>query len=220
MKERSTPPAQALEEWNRRLGVSSDAPESADPVCVGCGKDMQEPGSMALEFPETAGFCKSCEDRSPFELQSLDSGAVCWSCPSHCPSVRKGREHYVGFDDCPCDFGRIWEVKEYMGFSTGRHPVQCKNCRNRHVKHPGVIEKMKIAHLSNLAQLNWERRMTAEHSRRLHDAGIDSIQIGNMDKIPQVLEISQAVLRDGPPMPQGKSYARFPKGWARDPGIT
>jgi len=222
MNKRSIPPAQALDEWSRRLGVSLDAPESTGLTCVGCGEEMPEFGSKVLEFPDIAGFCKSCEDRSPFELQPLDSGAVCWSCPSHCPSVRRGREHYVGFEDClyACDFGRVWEVKEYMGFSTGRHPVQCINCRDRHVRYPGVVEKMKIAHLSQLARLNWERRMCAEHLRRLRGSGIESMQSDTAGKISKVREVSRKVIKDGPSMPQGKSYARFPKGWAYDPGIT
>jgi hypothetical protein len=220
MKDRSTPPAQALDEWNRRLGVSLDASESTGLTCVGCGEEMPEFGSRVLEFPDIAGFCKGCEDRSPFELQSLDSGAVCWSCPSHCPSVRKGREHYVGFDDCSCDYGRAWEIKEYMGFSTGRHPVQCIVCRDRHVNHPGVAEKMKITHLSQLVRSNWERRMCAEHLRRLHDSGIKSMNSDTTGKVSRVREISREVIKEGPSMPQGKSYARFPKGWALDPGIT
>ena len=220
MNKRSTPPAQALTEWNRRLGVSLDASESTGLTCVGCGEEMPEFGSKVLEFPDIAGFCKGCEDRPPFELQALDSGGVCWSCPSHCPSVRKGREHYVGFEDCSCDYGREWEIKEYMGFSTGRHPMQCTTCRDRHVQYPGIAEKMKISHRSQLARANWERRMCAEHLRRLHASGIESMQSDTAGKISKVREVSRRVIKEGPSMPKGKSYARFPKGWAYDPGIT
>jgi len=79
---------------------------------------------------------------------------------------------------------------------------------------------MKVAHLSRLARLNWERRMGAEHLRRLQDSGIESIQSGLTDTLSRIKEISHRVIREGPSMPRGKSYARFPKGWALDPGIT
>ena len=220
MNERSTPPAQALTEWNRRLGVSEDVLESSGPSCGGCGKELPEPEGKISDLLERTRFCESCEVRAPFRLQTLESGCVRWSCPPYCPSVRRSREQYIGFDDCSCDFGRTWKVAEYMGFSTGRHPVQCVRCRNRHAQHPSVAEKMEIAHLSRLVRSNWERRMNAEHLRRLQDAGIDFSQPVPSGKFSQVREISRGVVRDGPPVPQGKSYARFPKGWARDPGIT
>jgi hypothetical protein len=62
--------------------------------------------------------------------------------------------------------------------------------------------------------------MSAEHWRRLQDSGIEFMQPGEIDKISRIREISQRVIREGPSMPRGKSYARFPKGWALDPGRT
>ena len=220
MTKRSTPPTKALSEWNRRLGVSEDAPESTGPCCRGCGKGLPDPEGNLSGLMERSRFCESCEVRAPFELKVLESGGVRWSCPSYCPSVRRRREQYIGFDDCLCDFGRTWKVAEYMGFFTGRHPVQCVHCRTRHAQHPLVTEKREISHLSRLVRSNWERRMNAEHLQRLQDAGIDFTQSIPTDKFSQAREISRGVVRDGPSMPRGKSYARFPSGWARDPGVS
>ena len=63
-----------------------------------------------------------------------------------------------------------------------------------------------------MAVRKWGRRMEAEYRRRLKKEGCVHDK-----ESPRCMELAESLKKEGPCRPKGQRYARFPKGWAKDP---
>jgi len=108
--------------------------------CKRCGKPLQgqDTGYPAELYAGTyTGLCYACTSEPPYEdNRCMASGARVWSHPPSCPSHRRDREIFFGFDDCSCNHGRRTVVRsDGMGGSYGK---QCPDCWEDHRSHPLV----------------------------------------------------------------------------------
>lgn len=138
--------------------------------CTACGVGLDVDGHHPAErYAGTyTGLCYACERAPACEVRDLVSGAKVWSHPPHCPSWRRDRETFYGFEGCAtcAGKGRVM-VSRAFGFG-GPYPVQCEACRKRHEADPAVQEFHHRQEAYRAAERVWRRRAIEEYEERLH----------------------------------------------------
>lgn len=114
-----------------------------DHPCKGCGKPLhgQDSGYPAELYAGTyTGLCYACTSKPAFRLTDYEyvSGAVRWSHAPYCPSHRRDRATFFGFEDCKKCRGRGQVVKP-GSFSFSSYAAQCEECSKRHYAHPLIV---------------------------------------------------------------------------------
>ena len=152
-------------------------------------------------------LCYTCQNGGPYKLsdEPLESGAFDWSHPPCCPSHRRDRRNFIGFEDCKVckGKGKLWESSRY-----GSYTVQCETCSKRHYGHPVIKAQMEHDEKLHEAVRYWADRMQTEYAKRLKAAGIENEEAGDRP-------IADSVFADGPERPTGVDRPEFPKGWPK-----
>lgn len=183
-------------------------------TCKRCGSVLQGEGEdrpAELYLGMYNGLCYPCTNAAPFELNySYVSGARVFSHPPHCPSWRRDREQFYGFDGCQVcgGQGRVW-VSRSDAFG-GSYTVQCQACHDRHNSHPLVIELRRLAQIKILRRAVLIRRVDKKFCIQIAAAGYDAgvytqdVMLGNptFRKIYESVKAELSAIENGGPIPE------------------
>lgn len=139
--------------WDGMLGSEGSVP------CTKCGTPLNPHGHRPAELyaGTYTGLCYKCQNGGAFctHVELLDK-AEHWDFPPHCPSWRRDRERYVGYNDCTdCD-GRGAEWISRCDSRGGSYRAYCKTCFSRYYDHP-------------------VRRRISQRERRIYNAWMSAV---------------------------------------------
>ena len=113
------------------------------------------------------GRCYPCTNKRRYEENySKVSGARVWSYPPNCPSHRRERETFFGFDDCTVCHGEGRTHVSRADGMGGSYYVSCQACMDRHHAHPVVASILHRSALNLFRSLVLRKRTEKAHDKR------------------------------------------------------
>lgn len=117
-------------------------------TCRGCRAGIDADGSNpATRYAGTfTGLCIACERAPAVSVAKLHDGAARWSWPAYCPSFRRDRQEFIGYEGCICCKGQGRTIISRSDAKGGSYPVNCPFCFERYLVEPmrraysGVVE--------------------------------------------------------------------------------
>lgn len=109
--------------------------------CKKCGNALNKNGDYPAELyaGTFTGLCYTCERAAPYLLERMSDGMLLWSFPPHCPSWRRDREFFYGWEDCSACKGKGRILVKRSMRQGGSYSRQCRKCSDkRWGRHGGV----------------------------------------------------------------------------------
>lgn len=161
--------------WDGMLGSEGSVP------CNRCSKPLNPNGHRPAELyaGTYTGLCYTCQNSSAFctHIEFLDR-AEHWEFPPHCPSYRRDRENYIGYNDCSdCD-GRGSKRVSRSFPQGGPYRKYCDTCFSRYYNHPirerysQRRKRINYAWMNSLVNHLLSSRLASKRKRRSRDDGI------------------------------------------------
>ena len=183
-------------------------------ICGKCGAKLEGEGDgrPAESYAGTyTGLCYSCTQAGAYAVVTEPSGAVRWSHPPHCPSWRRDREQFLGYEGCAECGGRGRIMVSRSDTAGGSFAIQCADCSHEHFNHPEIVR----VRIRGLTRSIWMSRGQDEYDRRLKKL---AKQNGYGSTQDQDRAIARQTISELPPEPKGLALAEFPAKWAK-PGL-
>lgn len=136
--------------------------------CKACGATLRGDGTgypAELYAGTYTGLCYPCTLNKTYVVRTLADGAAVVSHPPHCPSWRRDREEYRGYQGCSVCRGLGRVMISRAGSQGGSYATQCKPCGDTFYSHPTRKAYQAALDTHYAARLKEQTRLTKRHDK-------------------------------------------------------
>lgn len=168
--------------------------------CRNCGVALQGEGSgrpAELYAGTFTTLCYTCERLPAIHVATYSCGAKLWSHPPHCPSWRRDREEFRGYEGCQVcrGFGSVMVPRHNA--QGGSYPENCQACWDRWIKHPPRLAAHEAERTLQEAARDLRVKLSDDYDRdRKKAAKKQKVADWTTIELPERLEHYRALYRE------------------------